>query len=180
MDVSTDGLKIYTSLDRKAQDHLDDIINGDSVGFTKGMQAGVTLLDTKNGEIRAIGGGRDVPAGGFNYATDAKRQPGSTIKPILDYGPVIENKKWSTYQQIDDAPYTYSNGTPINNFDRRHLGKMSMRSALAQSRNIPALKAFQEAGTDNAVKFANNLGMDLPSDIQSLTQSVDLTMVFPP
>ncbi|MES1037648.1 PBP1A family penicillin-binding protein [Bacillus pumilus] len=165
VDVSTDGLKIYTSLDRKAQDHLDDIINGDSVGFTKGMQAGVTLLDTKNGEIRAIGGGRDVPAGGFNYATDAKRQPGSTIKPILDYGPVIENKKWSTYQQIDDAPYTYSNGTPINNFDRRHLGKMSMRSALAQSRNIPALKAFQEAGTDNAVKFANNLGMDLPSDI---------------
>lgn len=129
------------------------------------MQAGVTLLDTKNGEIRAIGGGRDVPAGGFNYATDAKRQPGSTIKPILDYGPVIENKKWSTYQQIDDAPYTYSNGTPINNFDRRHLGKMSMRSALAQSRNIPALKAFQEAGTDNAVQFANNLGMDLPSDI---------------
>ncbi|BBP90260.1 hypothetical protein BsIDN1_38780 [Bacillus safensis] len=87
MDASTDGLKIYTSLDRKAQDHLDDIINGDSVGFTKGMQAGVTLLDTKNGEIRAIGGGRDVPAGGFNYATDAKRQPGSTIKPILDYGP---------------------------------------------------------------------------------------------
>lgn len=83
--------------------------------------------------------------GGFNYATDAKRRPGSTIKPILDYGPVIENKKWSTYQQIDDAPYTYSNGTPINNFDRRHLGKMSMRSALAQSRNIPALKAFKKA-----------------------------------
>lgn len=165
VDVSTDGLKIYTTLDTKAQNHLDSIINGDTVGFTKGMQAGVTLLDTKNGEIRAIGGGRDVPVGGFNYATDAKRQPGSTIKPILDYGPVIENKKWSTYQQIDDAPYTYSNGTPINNFDRRHLGKMSMRSALAQSRNIPALKAFQEAGADNAVQFANNLGMNLPSDI---------------
>ncbi|MFJ5965113.1 PBP1A family penicillin-binding protein [Bacillus sp. NPDC093026] len=165
VDVSTDGLKIHTTLDTNAQDHLDSIINGDTAGFTKGMQAGVTLLDTKNGEIRAIGGGRDVPVGGFNYAIDAKRQPGSTIKPILDYGPVIENKKWSTYQQIDDAPYTYSNGTPINNFDRRHLGKMSMRSALAQSRNIPALKAFQAAGTDHAVQFANNLGMDLPSDI---------------
>ncbi|WP_353855451.1 PBP1A family penicillin-binding protein [Bacillus sp. Bos-x628] len=165
VDVSTDGLKIHTTLDTNAQDQLDSIINGDTAGFTKGMQAGVTLLDTKNGEIRAIGGGRDVPVGGFNYAIDAKRQPGSTIKPILDYGPVIENKKWSTYQQIDDAPYTYSNGTPINNFDRRHLGKMSMRSALAQSRNIPALKAFQAAGTDNAVQFANNLGMDLPSDI---------------
>ncbi|MFS0656564.1 PBP1A family penicillin-binding protein [Bacillus sp. 179-C3.3 HS] len=165
VDASTDGLKIYTTLDTNAQDELESIINGDTAGFTKGMQAGVTLLDTKSGEIRAIGGGRDVPVGGFNYAIDAKRQPGSTIKPILDYGPVIENKKWSTYQQIADEPYSYSNGTPINNFDRRHLGKMSMRSALAQSRNIPALKAFQEAGTANAVQFANNLGMDLPTDI---------------
>ncbi|MFB8734987.1 hypothetical protein ACEQPO_17165 [Bacillus sp. SL00103] len=47
VDVSTDGLKIYTSLDRKAQDHLDDIINGDSVGFTKGMQSGCHLVIQK-------------------------------------------------------------------------------------------------------------------------------------
>ncbi len=157
----TDGLKIYTTLDTKAQDKLDELMNGDTVGFTEGMQGGVTLLDTKTGEVSAIGAGRDSTVGGYNYATQAKRQPGSTIKPILDYGPVIENKKWSTYEQIDDSAYTYSDGTAIRDFDRSYKGIMSMREALAQSRNIPALKAFQAVGKDAAVDFANGLGLGL-------------------
>ncbi|MEC1672105.1 PBP1A family penicillin-binding protein [Bacillus mojavensis] len=157
----TDGLKIYTTLDTKAQDKLDELMDGDTVGFTEGMQGGVTLLDTKTGEVRAIGAGRNSTVGGYNYATQAQRQPGSTIKPILDYGPVIENKKWSTYEQIDDSAYTYSDGTPIRDFDRRYKGPMSMREALAQSRNIPALKAFQAVGKDTAVDFANGLGLGL-------------------
>ncbi|MCC2116464.1 PBP1A family penicillin-binding protein [Bacillus halotolerans] len=161
VDPGTDGLKIYTTLDTKAQDKLDELMDGDTVGFTEGMQGGVSLLDTKTGEVRAIGAGRNSTVGGFNYATQGKTQPGSTIKPILDYGPVIENKKWSTYEQIDDSAYTYSDGTPIRDFDRRHKGPMSMREALAQSRNIPALKAFQAVGKDTAVDFANGLGLGL-------------------
>ncbi|UQZ46446.1 PBP1A family penicillin-binding protein [Bacillus sp. PK3-037] len=157
----TDGLKIYTTLDTKAQDKLDELMDGDTVGFTEGMQGGVSLLDTKTGEVRAIGAGRNSTVGGYNYATQAQRQPGSTIKPILDYGPVIENKKWSTYEQIDDSAYTYSDGTPIRDFDRSYKGPMSMREALAQSRNIPALKAFQAVGKDTAVDFANGLGLGL-------------------
>ncbi|MGN7305670.1 PBP1A family penicillin-binding protein [Bacillus subtilis] len=164
VDPSADGLKIYTTLDTKAQDKLDELMDGDTVGFTEGMQGGVTLLDTKTGEVRAIGAGRNSTVGGFNYATQGKTQPGSTIKPILDYGPVIENKKWSTYEQIDDSAYTYSNGTPIRDFDRRYKGLMSMRQALAQSRNIPALKAFQAVGKDTAVDFANDLGLGLVKD----------------
>ncbi|AMA52748.1 MULTISPECIES: transglycosylase domain-containing protein [Bacillus] len=161
VDPSADGLKIYTTLDTKAQDKLDELMDGDTAGFTEGMQGGVTLLDTKTGEVRAIGAGRDSTVGGFNYATQGKTQPGSTIKPILDYGPVIENKKWSTYEQIDDSAYTYSDGTPIRDFDRSYKGLMSMREALAQSRNIPALKAFQAVGKDAAVDFANGLGLGL-------------------
>ncbi|MEW5067768.1 peptidase [Bacillus subtilis] len=164
VDPSADGLKIYTTLDTKAQDKLDELMDGDTVGFTEGMQGGVTLLDTKTGEVRAIGAGRDSTVGGYNYATQAQRQPGSTIKPILDYGPVIENKKWSTYEQIDDSAYTYSDGTPIRDFDRSYKGVMSMREALAQSRNIPALKAFQAVGKDAAVDFANGLGLGLDKD----------------
>lgn len=168
----TDGLKIYTTLDTKAQDKLNELMDGDTVGFTEGMQGGVTLLDTKNGEIRAIGAGRNQPVGGFNYATQTKAQPGSTIKPILDYGPVIENKKWSTYEQIDDSAYTYSNGKPIRDWDRKYLGPISMRYALAQSRNIPALKAFQAAGKDAAVDFANGLGLGLTRDNVSEAYSI--------
>lgn len=63
VDISTDGLKIYTTLDTKAQDYLDQLMNGDTAGFTEGMQGGVTLLDTTNGEIRAIGAGRNRTTG---------------------------------------------------------------------------------------------------------------------
>ena len=47
---------------------------------------------------------------GHNMATDLKRQVGSTMKPIFDYGPAIENLQWSTYHQLNDSEYTYSNG----------------------------------------------------------------------
>ncbi|MDQ0228792.1 PBP1A family penicillin-binding protein [Metabacillus malikii] len=167
IDAGTAGLKIYTTLDPKAQDTVEEVLNGDSINYPDDeMQAGIALIDTKTGEIRAIGGGRNQPVGGFNYATDAKRQPGSTIKPVLDYGPVIEHEKWSTAEPINDEPYTYSDGkTPINNWDRSYKGWMSMRDALAYSRNIPALKAFQAVGKEKAKTFAQGLGIPLPKEI---------------
>ena len=87
------------------------------------FQAGITLLDTKTGEIRALGGNRDKEIDfGLNYATSFPRQPGSTIKPVLDYGPAIEYLKWGTYQPIVDEPYKYSTGQTINNWDHKHIG----------------------------------------------------------
>jgi penicillin-binding protein 1A len=163
LDVFTAGLKIYTTLDQDAQSYVDELLNSDEVIRTdkEDFQAGIALVDTKTGEIRALGGGRkqDGVTFGFNYATDAKKQPGSTIKPILDYGPAIEYLKWSTYHQLTDEPYQYSDGTPIKNWDGRYEGQMSMRMALARSRNIPALKALQEVGLERAKEFANRLGM---------------------
>lgn len=163
IDAGSAGLKIYTTLDSKAQDTVENVLNGDVMNFPDDqLQAGITLIDTKTGEIRAIGGGRNQPLGGFNYATDAKRQPGSTIKPVLDYGPAIEHLKWSTNRPIVDEAYTYSDGkTPINNWDRKYKGQMSIRQALAQSRNVPALKALQEVGLDKAQDFAQGLGIPL-------------------
>ncbi|KKI88753.1 hypothetical protein WQ54_30050 [Bacillus sp. SA1-12] len=163
IDAGSAGLKIYTTLDPEAQDTVEEVINGDSMDFPDDkMQAGITLLDTKTGEIRAIGGGRNQPAGGYNYATDTRRQPGSTIKPVLDYGPAIEHLQWSTAESIDDIPYTYSDGTPINNWDRSYKGQMTIRDALADSRNIPALKALQAVGLEKAQEFAQGLGIPLP------------------
>lgn len=162
VDPSTAGLKIYTTLDTDAQDYVNDLLNGDEMYYpSQYFQAGVALIDTTTGEVRAIGGGRNQPVGGFNYAVDLKRQPGSTIKPILDYGPAIEHLKWSTYHQIVDEPYTYSSGKPINNYDRKYKGQMSIREALADSRNIPALKAFQEVGPERAKAFAAGLGIKI-------------------
>lgn len=85
----SDGLKIYTTIDTAAQDYVDRLLNSNEiVKFPNDqIQAGITLLDTKTGAIRALGGGRNQKVTfGFNFATDAKRQPGSTFKPIFAYG----------------------------------------------------------------------------------------------
>lgn len=162
VNVYEDGLKIYTTLDPDAQSYVEDLLNSNDL-FTdkKDLQAAIALIDTKTGEIRALGGGRDQDGVtfGFNYATQRVGQPGSTIKPILDYGPAIEYLQWSTAHQLVDEPYQYSNGTPIKNWNGTYEGPMTMRMALAKSRNIPALKALQAVGLNRAKQFANKLGM---------------------
>jgi penicillin-binding protein 1A len=162
--VFTDGLEIYTTVDADAQKYVHKMLTtNDIVNFpSKKLQTGITLLDTKTGEIKAIGGSRNKEFnGGFNYATDTKRSPGSTIKPILDYGPAVEYLKWSTYHQIVDEPFKYENGQTLNNAAKTHYGKITIREALGRSLNIPAVKTFNEVGTDRSRQFAENLGIPL-------------------
>jgi penicillin-binding protein 1A len=163
IDVYNAGVKIYTTFDPKAQAHVDSLLANENpdVQFPNDeFQAGIAVVDTKTGEIRALGGGRNQAQNNRrNFALESENQPGSTIKPILDYGPAIEYLKWSTYHQIKDEPYTYSDGVPINNFDRKHMGQITARVALAHSRNIPALKAFQEVGVTKVTEFAERLGI---------------------
>ncbi|MDQ0216938.1 PBP1A family penicillin-binding protein [Peribacillus cavernae] len=166
--VYTDGLEIHTTLDRDAQEYVYKMLNTEEVIKypSEKLQAGITLLDTKTGEIRAIGGGRNTKVSrGFNYAVDSKRQPGSTIKPILDYGPAVEYLNWSSSQQITDEEYEYTNGTPLKNASNRYYGSMSIREALGRSLNIPAVKTIQAVGLDRARDFASNLGIPLPEEI---------------
>lgn len=170
VNVYTDGLEIYTTMDIEAQDYVEELMyEGEIVEFPdEDFQAGITLLDTKTGGILALGGDRDPDVKlGTNYATDIKRQPGSTAKPILDYGPAVEYLKWGTYQTIVDERTTYSDGTSISNWDNSYKGSMTMRKALEMSRNIPALKAFQAVGAENAQEFAVNLGIPLENAYES-------------
>jgi penicillin-binding protein 1A len=169
-DINTDGLTIYTTLDPKAQQYVYKILNtSDIINYPDNQfQAGITLLDTKTGEIRAIGGGRNQQVKyGFNYAIDARRQPGSTIKPILDYGPAIEYLNWGTYHMIEDKPVTYSSGKPFGNWDQKYMGPMTIRTALQLSRNSPAVQTLQQVGLDKAKQFANNLGIPLKEIYES-------------
>lgn len=167
-DIFSAGLEIHTTLDPDAQDYMDRAMNTDEIVQypNKDFQVGMVLLDTKTGEVQAIGGGRNRVARGLNFATDFPRQPGSTIKPILDYGPAVDKLKWSTAEPINDEEgYSYTNGTPIKNFEGGYKGWMTIRQALADSRNIPALKAFQAAGADKAREFATGLGIPLEKSI---------------
>jgi penicillin-binding protein 1A len=165
-DIYTGGLKIYTTLDRDAQKFTEKVLTTDEyIDYPDDqLRAGVVLLDTQTGAVRAIGGSRNTSEKevqrGFNYATQTRRQPGSTIKPILDYGPGIEHFKWSTFEQFIDEPLTI-NGKEIKNWDDQYHGSMSMRKALQWSYNIPAVKAFLEVGEDRAKEFAEKLGISL-------------------
>ncbi|RWZ60300.1 PBP1A family penicillin-binding protein [Halobacillus fulvus] len=165
-DIYKDGLKIYTTLDPNAQESVQQLLSEDGpIGFPdEELQTGVAVTDTKTGAIRAVGGGRNYQAGNYNYAYRINRQPGSTFKPIMAYGPAIQYDKMSTYHQINDEPYEI-NGAEINNFDNRFRGWVSARYALSRSLNIPAMKTMQEVGEDNAREFAEGLGFDLSEGI---------------
>lgn len=161
-----DGLTINTTLNPDAQTVVENTLNDGSIQFPADMndtisQAGVTLLDTQTGAIRAIGGGRgygDEVKRGFNFATDINRQPGSAIKPLLDYAPAIEYLDWSTAHTLVDEPYEYSDGFAPNNYDGQFKGPMTMRDALADSRNITAIKAYMEVGQEQGTQFLRDLG----------------------
>ncbi|MBC6972578.1 PBP1A family penicillin-binding protein [Bacillus sp. Xin] len=166
--VGSDGLSIYTTLDPEAQKYADDLLNGNSISYPNDkFQGAFTFMDTKTGEIRAIGSGRGENKAtfkGHNMAIELDRSAGSTMKPIFDYGPAIEYLKWPTYHQLDDSPYKYSTGQQVQNADRTFKGMMTMRDALKMSRNIPAIKTAKEVGLSKAQSFAESLGIPFKKD----------------
>ncbi|MBB6449073.1 penicillin-binding protein 1A [Geomicrobium halophilum] len=165
-DLYAAGFDIYTTLDPGAQDHAQNVIQSDEYIHQypdhEDFQVGFTLLDTETGAVRAMVGNREESevARGLNYATTGSGHPGSTIKPLLDYGPGIDTLQWSTGKQFEDEPHQYSNGEPITNYSNNYSGNVSMREALVRSLNIPAVKALQEVGLDNAQNFAEGLGLN--------------------
>lgn len=163
VNIGSDGLTIHTTLDQDAQDYAEKIMDGNLIKYPNDQfQGSFVFMDTQSGEVRAIGAGRKGSKStfkGHNMATDLKRQVGSTMKPIFDYGPAIENLQWSTYHQLNDSEYTYSNGKKIRNATNSYKGDVSLREALKKSLNIPALKTAQAVGLPKSQAFAEGLGM---------------------
>lgn len=161
---------VYTNMDRSKQDGINRVMSGESFAWVNDVvQSGVSVLDSESGKILAVGAGRNkTGANEFNFATQMNRQPGSTAKPLFDYGPLMEYNNASTYGYYKDGtyfpfidePYSYSNGKSINNWDGTFMGVMSMRRALALSRNIPAVKAFQQVDNKKIIEFVTNLGIE--------------------
>lgn len=163
LDPYTAGLTIHTNLNMDAQKKLFDILNSDEyVNFPdQNLQAAVSMVDAKTGQLKAIGGGRNQEVQlGTNRAAEMNRSVGSAIKPLSVYGPAIEYLNYSTYQQIVDEPYEYKSGGSLYNYDRKYLGPISMRKAITDSRNVPAAKTLQEVGYSNSTSFLKNLGID--------------------
>lgn len=163
--VYTDGLDIYTNLDTDAQNHIYSIVNGDEyVQYPdEDLQIAATLIDSETGKVTAQIGGRNIADDvylGLNRAVSTNRDFGSTVKPITDYGPAIEYKQKSTGERIVDQPYYYEGTkTAVKNWDNSYQGNITLRQALYNSRNVPAVKLFNEVGPENVSKFLKNLGI---------------------
>lgn len=152
---------IYTTLNPSIQETVNKIMNNSKNFKDNVIQTGIAITSSQDGSILAIGAGRNkTGVRQFNYATMLKRQPGSAIKPFMDYGPLFEYNNANPNTILLDAPYTYSNGTPIYNADRTYRGNMTIKEALAQSRNIPALKAFQQVDKNLIANYVHSFGID--------------------
>ena len=167
------GLKVYTTLDPKIQRYVEKAMSNpnnfpaskkDAEGIMQ-PQGAMVVMDPSNGDIRAIVGGREhTHMRSLNRATMSPRQPGSSIKPILAYGPAIELKGMGPASIIDDAPVTYpayGNYSP-KNFDGVYRGLITMRTALTKSINVVAVKLFTDYVTmPEALKFAKRMNINL-------------------
>lgn len=156
--IGTAGLQIYTTFDPTLQSLAEQAVRDQMnaadkkyglTGKTTKPEAAMVVMNPKTGEIKAIVGGRRRQAIlEFNRATDALRQPGSAIKPVVVYTPAIE-AGLSPATILDDAPVMLSNDKRTvwpQNFDFRYEGLISMRHGVEQSLNPVAVRAMQRAG----------------------------------
>lgn len=152
---------IYTTMDRDKQNHINDIMNGKTWDWKDDkVTAGIAVVDVNNGELVAIGAGRNKNSERtLNTATQLKKQIGSTAKPIFDYSVGIEYENWSTYEPFSDENITYSDGTSLSNWDGSYMGYLTLRNALAQSRNTSAVKAFKKNKNGNIKEVVTKLGL---------------------
>ena len=155
-------MDVYTTMVTKKQDVINKFYKTYKFKDSK-IEVGVGMIDNKTGAILAVGAGRDKSkAMTLNVATfdgQTKRMPGSTIKPILDYGPAFEYANLSTYGPFIDEKTKYGSGY-MRNFGGSYSGFKSMRDCLRKSINTCALQAFRMTSNEEKIEFATNLGLD--------------------
>ena len=163
--VNRGGLKVTTTLDYKLQQKaeaiiFDEVQKGTKYGFTNGASV---VLDVKNVEILSYVGSLDyfAPGWGAYDVVISYRQPGSSIKPVT-YSLALADK-FTPATILKDSPITYkSPGSesykPVN-YDGRYHGDVTLRSALANSYNVPAVKVAKALGPDNIVALGHDMGL---------------------
>ena len=123
------------------------------------IQGAMALIDAKTGEIKAEVGGYDFAMGKFNHATQAMRQTGSVFKPFIYSAAVEDGLKPD--DNVSDSPFTRGGWTP-HNYDNSYKGTIPIKTALALSRNIPAVRILDEVGINKAVNMVKRFGLPNP------------------
>src|SRR5271163_1845465 len=186
----------WTQANKKAKFKLSDILHTGDVVYLKvlaldaggkarvsleqdsGVEGALVAIDNATGEIKAMVGGRDFNLSKFNRATQALRQVGSSFKPYV-YAAVID-QGGSPDDTILDAPVTFqttSGPYSPHNYDSKFEGTITLRRALAQSRNIPALKLADRVGIKTVIDYAHRFGItaNIPAYLPVALGSAEIT-----
>lgn len=168
-DIYSAGLKVYTNVNPEIQQYLWNIYNTDYyVSYPDtDLQVASTVIDVNTGKVIAQLGARNQDTSvslGTNQAVLTDRDWGSTMKPITDYAPAIEKGIYkSTAATTNDNKYYWpGTSTQIYNWDRQYYGTMTIQQAVMQSRNVPAVKALEAVGLNEAKSFLSGLGINYP------------------
>ena len=176
-----DGVRIYTTLDpvlqRLATQTVATGLTGLEAAYpalknhAEAVQGALIALDPRTGAILAMVGSRDYRASQFNRAVQSKRQPGSLFKPLV-YAAALDAQQGVTGEQpitaatmIGDEPVTFQSAAGVwapQNYDHRFHGTVSLRTALEQSLNVPAVKIAQKVGIKRISQLAHDLGIHSP------------------
>lgn len=179
-EVEEGGLRVITTLDLEIQNEAEKILREelDKIRYLNVTNGGIVVSDPNSGEILAMVGSRDyfaTPNGAFNVST-ALRQPGSSLKPLL-YSLALE-RGYTAATIIDDSPISFTISDtevyrPVN-YDGAFHGRTTLRSALANSYNIPAVKVINAFGVTNYVDHARKMGIDTWNDTNRFGLSLSL------
>ena len=159
----TGGFKIYSTMNPDVQKAIDNVYqNTANFPGSSGNkpQSAMVVMDPYTGQIKGMAGGigKKTVSRGFNMATQAKRQPGSAIKPLAVYAPAIEYNIITPATIINDAKIKIGDWEPKNS-GGGYKGRLTARRHLELSQNIPAVKVMQELTVDKSFDFmTKNLG----------------------
>lgn len=168
-------LVIHTYLDKDLQNYCYQKAQYNSDAFPdNSMEVGAAIQESKTGRLTAVIGGRNTELFGSNRATE-KQQPGSSFKPIIDYGMAFEYLDWQTDHIVEDKPFSKGNWNPKNHDNSLH-GSMSIAEALKQSWNLPAIWTLNDVvnsvGWDPVFKTLEKYGVDMSKEKENLTLAI--------
>lgn len=137
-----------------------------SRSYTLEPQTSMVVIENNTGEVRVLIGGRGDKTQSLilNRATSSQRQAGSSIKPLIVYSPAIDTKGYTLGHVYDDIPFYYDNGQLVKNSDGKYMGYTTLRDAVAESRNIPALLTLKDIGITTGISYLKNYGITTLTD----------------
>lgn len=159
-----------------------DSVAGENYDLVIQPQSSFVIMDNNDGHVIGIAGGRGAKTGNrtLNRATSAKRQPGSTFKPLAVYLPALDSADMTLATVIDDAPYNYPNGRPVNNWNNSYEGLTTLRRGLYRSMNVVSVKTLMEVTPELALNYLgeDNLGFTTLDPVNDAVPSLALGGIY--